>query len=304
MSKGTILIVEPDEGIRNMVRAYLGEADYQVFSCTDYDHAMEMTRHVLPSLIVTEIDLPDKSGYELLRELRQNTRTSHIPIIAVSFRDKREDKIRALELGIDDYVTKPFDMDELKKRIEAAIMAGWRLDPVTNLTGLPRGYQIEEYLRKIMQGDKQWIYIDIEITSFDAYKQVYDWNKGDKVLIKLADLLREVWQGDFVGHPGGDNFVIVTKKLHWRNYLNSLLRRFNDDLLNYYEDADFIKQGFVVIGGVDRPLMSLSFGSCDTAKEKVSSVREITELAAEDRRRKDPNYVANQDDDQDILMEW
>ena len=73
-----------------------------------------MTRKQLPNLIVLDINLPDMTGYDVCKELRTTARTRHIPIIFLTQKDERSDKIIGLELGADDYVTKPFDIEELQ----------------------------------------------------------------------------------------------------------------------------------------------------------------------------------------------
>lgn len=295
MSKGKILIVEPDEAIQNMLEVYFTEQGHVFSACTTMHTALHSTHYELPNVILTEIDLPDKSGWDLCRELRTTTRTSHIPIIFLTHRSTRDDIIKGLELGADDYVTKPFELEELGKRVEHAIRGGERVDERPNLTGLPAGNLIEEHLRKILHQDKQWVYIDIRIMSSEVYKEAYSWNKWDKVTIKFADLLREVWQGDFIGHPGGDNFIVITEKSDYQSCLDTLSERFEQSFAEFYQEPE-------LKNGAEKPVMSLSFGVFDNTKTKAGDLREITELAAEDRRRKDPKYVQNGNDD--IVTHW
>jgi GGDEF domain-containing protein len=174
---------------------------------------------------------------------------------------------------------------------------------IRNVTGLPTGGEIENYLMQVIRGNSNWVYIDVKIVNFDPFKEVYSWQKGDEVLVNLSQLLQEVWQGDFVGHPGGDNFIVISEKAEYKSHLDALSERFSEAIQEFYQETD-MKSGFIFLNGVEKPLMSLSYGVFDNAQTKVKAIREVTKLAAEDRRRKDLNYVANQEDDQDILMEW
>ena len=126
MSKGRILVVEDDFDISNMLRIYFSGQGYEVQVAPRGGDALTMTRKQLPNLIVLDIMLPDMNGYDVCRELRTTTRTSHIPIIFLTQKDERSDKIQGLELGADDYITKPFDIEELKLRVQNAISAANR----------------------------------------------------------------------------------------------------------------------------------------------------------------------------------
>ena len=99
MSKGRILVVEDDADISNMLRIYFGGQQYEVQIAPRGGDALQMTRKQLPNLIILDIMLPDMNGYDVCRELRTTSRTSHIPIIFLTQKDERSDKIAGLELG-------------------------------------------------------------------------------------------------------------------------------------------------------------------------------------------------------------
>src|SRR3970040_1843159 len=159
MNKGRILVVEDDFDISNMLRIYFTGQGFEVSVAPRGGEALELTRKSLPHLIVLDIMLPDMDGYAVCRELRTTTRTSHIPIIFLTQKDERSDRIAGLELGADDYVTKPFDIEELKLRVSNAIMASKRQNQLDPKSGLPTGRLIEDHLRNLMRGDKNWTYM-------------------------------------------------------------------------------------------------------------------------------------------------
>ena len=106
MGKARLLIVEDDHDISNMLKIYFTGLGYDVDAAIRGGEALEKTKHVLPHLIVLDIMLPDIDGYEVCRTLRTNTRTSHIPVIFLTQKDERSDRLQGLELGADDYITK------------------------------------------------------------------------------------------------------------------------------------------------------------------------------------------------------
>jgi DNA-binding response OmpR family regulator len=144
MDKARILIVEDDYDIANMLRIYFSSLDYETDIAPRGSDALDKTRHNLPHLIVLDIMLPDLDGYEVCRLLRTNTRTSHIPVIFLTQKDERSDKLQGLELGADDYVTKPFDIDELRLRVQNAILRSQRESLTDPRTNLPSGRLLED----------------------------------------------------------------------------------------------------------------------------------------------------------------
>ena len=294
MSRGRILVVEDDFDISNMLRIYFAGQGYEVQVAPRGSEALSMTRKQLPDLIMLDIILPDMNGFDVCREMRTTTRTSHIPIIFLTQKDERSDKIAGLELGADDYVTKPFDIEELKLRVQNAINATKRQTNINPKSNLPTGSLIEDHLRELMRSDKPWTYVDIKINEFELFSDVYGFVAGDEVIRFMALLMGEVVDeagttDDFVGHPGRDNFVIITHTKDANKVQKRLVDRFNAEVIQHYSFIDR-ERGYILVpdklNGEKRVgLMTLSIGSVSTRTHQFSDIREITELAAEDRRR-------------------
>src|SRR5215813_1897608 len=235
MSKGRILVVEDDFDISNMLRIYFGGQQYEVQIAPRGGDALQMTRKQLPNLIILDIMLPDMNGYDVCRELRTTSRTSHIPIIFLTQKDERSDKIAGLELGADDYITKPFDIEELKLRVQNAILASRRTSNTDPKSGLPTGRLIEDHLRSLMHGSKDWSYVDMRINHFDAFTEVYGFVAGDEVMRFMALMMGEVVDetgtpDDYLGHPGRENFVIITHTPDIDRLKTRLVNRFNEEV--------------------------------------------------------------------------
>ena len=191
MAKPRLLIVEDDVDISNMLRIYFGAQGYDVETAYRGDEALEKTRQGMPHLIILDIMLPDIDGYEVCRTLRTNTRTSHIPVIFLTQKDERSDKLKGLELGADNYITKPFDIEELKLYVQNAIARSERESLTDPQSGLPAGRLIEDQLRKMIR-QKDWAFMDIRINHFDAFKDVYGFIAANDVLRFIGMLLGEV----------------------------------------------------------------------------------------------------------------
>jgi two-component system, OmpR family, alkaline phosphatase synthesis response regulator PhoP len=113
-----ILVVDDEKKIVGIVKAYLEREGYQVITAYDGQTAVELARREMPDLLILDLMLPLLSGWDVCRELRRDTA---IPIIMLSARDDVSDKIVGLELGADDYISKPFDPKEMVSRVRAVL---------------------------------------------------------------------------------------------------------------------------------------------------------------------------------------
>lgn len=117
----TILVVEDEAAIREMLNFSLGRAGFDVHEAADARQAQDMINEQVPDLVLLDWMLPGTSGVDLAQKLRHNSRTRELPIILLTARGEEENKIKGLEAGADDYVTKPFSTQELIARIRAVL---------------------------------------------------------------------------------------------------------------------------------------------------------------------------------------
>lgn len=293
MGKARLLVVEDDIDIGNMLKIYFSGMDFDVDVAVRGSDALEKTKHALPHLIVLDIMLPDIDGYEVCRNLRTNMRTSHIPVIFLTQKDERSDKLQGLELGADDYITKPFDIEELKLRVQGAIRRSERESLTDPRSGRPAGRLIEEQLRRIIR-EKGWALLDTSVKHFDAFKDVYGFVAGDDVVRFTSMMIGEVVDelgstSDFIGHAGGDNFIIISNETKADAIKARLKERFNEEVQTHYNFMDR-QQGFVNAPAADGttvkvPFMTMAVGIVSPSANSFADIREITELAAEARRQ-------------------
>jgi PleD family two-component response regulator len=296
MGNARLLIVEDDLDISNMLKIYFTGLGYDVDAAVRGRDALDKTRQALPHLIVLDIMLPDIDGYEVCRTLRTNTRTSHIPVIFLTQKDERSDRLQGLELGADDYITKPFDIEELKLRVQGAIRRSERESLTDPRSGLPAGRLIEEQLRRVIR-ETGWALMDVRLNYLGSFTDVYGFVAGDDVLRFTAMLIGEVLDElgsstDFVGHSGGNSFVIITKAESAAAIRDRLKERFAEQVQTHYTFMDR-DQGFVLAPRADGtieqvPLMRMAVGIVSPVEHSFADIREITELAAEARRQDAP----------------
>lgn len=292
MSPGRMLIVEDDPDISTMLRIYFQQEGYDVAVAQRGEDALEMCRQKVPHIIVLDIMLPDMDGYDVCRELRGNLRTSHIPIVFLTQRDERSDKIHGLELGADDYITKPFDLEELKLRVKNA-MARAQYESLTNpTTGLPSGRLIEDQLRRLMRRE-DWGIIYVGIRGFSEFNKAYGFVAGEEVLRFAAMVLARAVDhagtfNDFIGHVGGDDFIVISTKGLATLIAEDFKDRFDADVGTHY-DWSTRNRGYMLLNdeaGNERKvdLMNLAIGVVTADDGPFADIREITEAAASARR--------------------
>ena len=142
---GNILVVEDEPAIQELLALNITQAGHNAMRALSAEHAQELLREAMPDLILLDWMLPGMNGLEFARKLKSDTLTKSIPIIMLTARGDEYDKVRGLEVGADDYVTKPFSPRELNARIKAVLrrrapqmtddpieVSGLRLDPTTH----------------------------------------------------------------------------------------------------------------------------------------------------------------------------
>ncbi len=297
MSRGRILIIEDDRDIGEMLRHYFSYQDYEAFHAIRGEDGLDLCRRKLPNVVVLDIMLPDMDGYQVCKRLRSSLRTSHIPIIFLTQKDERSDKIAGLELGADDYITKPFDMQELGLRVQNALRRAGYENLTNPTTGLPSGKLIEEQLRKLIRL-RGWEMLYIGINHLQAFNEVYGFVAGADVLRFLAMILNEAVDltgtlDEFVGQIDNDDFIVISTPERAEMVKGIVQQRFDSEIGSFYSFRDR-EAGYVsyadAAGRESRaPLMTLSIGAITDKDGPFSDIRQVTEIAAEARRALSPD---------------
>ena len=207
-----ILVVDDEEGIRRFVRANLAARGYEVDLAGDGEAALEAAALRPPDLVLLDLMLPGIDGLEVLRRLRE---WSEVPVVVLSARGEDEMKVRALDGGADDYLTKPFSMDELLARVRVSLRHGRRL--AAGATPSPVVWAgelaIDLARQQVTRGAE-----DIHLTPTELALVLCLARHADRV-VTHGSLLRDVW---------GRGYGQETQYLHV--YIGNLRRKLGDDL--------------------------------------------------------------------------
>jgi len=211
--KPDLLIVEDDLDVAEMLNAYFNVQGFQVRMANWGEDAIQACQERLPDLVILDIRLPDIDGFEVARRLRTNRRTSNIPIIFLTEKRARSDRLHGLELGADDYVTKPFDIQELRLRVQNALSRA-EIVAVTNpVTNLPEGALLDEQLDAVIS-KQRWAILVIDLEHMDTFRDRYGFVAADDVLkaisLMIMNSIRDAGSGEeTVGQIGPAQFVIA-----------------------------------------------------------------------------------------------
>ncbi|MFQ5613228.1 MAG: response regulator [Anaerolineae bacterium] len=248
--KHTLLIVEDDPDTSEMLRVYFEAQGYAIVTAESGEEALELCQDEPPDLILLDVRLPDIDGFEVGQRLQEDIRTSRLPVIFVTERRERDDRIAGLKLGAIDYITKPFDVQELRLRVRNALRrAGSQNNPVT---GLPGETPTADRLGLMMERDG-WATISVIIHGLDTFNEIYGFVARDDVLRAVALILTSAidelgTMDDFVGHPEECQFVIITVSAKATELNRHIKERLDQAMIYFYPIHDR-EAGYVTRGG-------------------------------------------------------
>ena len=194
MPEASLLVVEDDPNILELLSASLRFAGFEVRTATSGSNALAVATEQRPDLVVLDIMLPDVDGFDVIKRLRAEG--ERVPVVFLTARDATDDKIRGLTLGGDDYVTKPFSLEELTARIRAVLRrtTGEQATPKLTFADL----ELDEETHEVHRGGNL---VQLSPTEFKLLR--YLMHNPNRVLSK-AQILDHVWNYDF---RGDDNIV-------------------------------------------------------------------------------------------------
>jgi PleD family two-component response regulator len=224
-----ILIVEDDLDLAEMLSAYFKVQGYNVVNASWGEDGVRLVEEDVPDIAVLDIRLPDIDGYEVCRQIRKIRKAQNLPVIFLTEKREREDKLSGLELGAVDYITKPFDIQELRLRVRNALRRSRMNSMVNPVTGLPEGQIVQEHL-KTMLDQQDWGIILAGIHGLSKFRDRYGFVAADDVARAVSLMITNAMQdsgaaNDFVGHLDSVDFVIITTPDRYKKVAENCLIR-------------------------------------------------------------------------------
>jgi signal transduction histidine kinase/DNA-binding response OmpR family regulator len=302
-----VLVVDDDPAIRMICAEVLGAQGYavdQAGSCAD---GRRRVREGRPQVVLLDVQLPDGDGFELLEALRPDRAAEPFAAVFLSARGEIGDKVRGLRLGADDYLTKPFDAQELVARVDAVLRRREAALAASPMTRLPGGRAIDAEVERRLAAGLPFALSYVDLDNLKAYNDTYGYAKADGVIFQTAGILRQAvaehgGDGAFLGHVGGDDFVLVTAPDRARPACAEVIAAF-DRVIPLYYDRDDRERGYIEAAdryGVRRrfPILSVSIATVVAPPDRFADHAALARAAAElkGRAKRMPGSVHLVDD--------
>lgn len=276
-----VLIVEDDPDLSDMLTAYFRMQNYEVLNAAWGRDALAISGEEPLDLVILDIRLPDIDGYEVCQQLRTQRRTQNVPIIFMTEKSDRVDRLHGLEMGVVDYVTKPFDNQELLLRVRNAIQRSEQAATLNPVTELPQVDVLDERIAALLDIDRDWVIMLFAIGGLNTLRERYGFLAADEMLRAITLMVRNAvreygGEEDFVGHLEEDEFVVVTTPGKANGIRSRLETRVRNSLDHFYR-ADDYNRGFLSLSS---GAMVIQLGEYDDAASVRRALRETIAPAA------------------------
>lgn len=294
MFKKKILLIDDSDFFANYIKSILEEAGYTMLHVNRGEDGLRMVRLEKPDLVLLDVVMPDMDGFQVCRILREAESNNLMPIIMLTSQDNQEDRLVGLELGADDYITKPFDKRELLSRVRNTLRRIDRNRGANPLTGLPGNLEIQNEINSLLERRFEFSLIYVDLDNFKAFNDVYGFAKGDLAIKMTADILTDEIRNcggkeDFIGHIGGDDFIVITGLKNAERVCSGVIEQFDRRIKELYSGED-VERGHICtmnrIGEqIEYSIMSISLAAITNIDSRFRDHLQLAESAAELKKK-------------------
>lgn len=252
-----ILIIEDEPDVADMLCFFLNEHGYEVYHAGFGLEGISAARLRKPNLILLDSILPDIDGYSICRELRQMPITAHIPIIFLTRRSDRANRLAALELGADDFIAKPFDLAELLLRIRNTIQRAQPAALREHANGFASSVLTREQMDQAQQDPTRTI-IEIRLAHRDAFVACYGPQRMESARASLREVVLWATAQDtdsFAGMLNATHLVVIRSAHGAREFADRISSTFAFQARNFYDPRD-LAQGYLMVDQKQHPLLA------------------------------------------------
>src|SRR5437016_3074478 len=285
--KTVILVADDEVTMVNMLRDALESMEYGVVVAFDGAEAVDKLRQKPPDLVLLDVQMPKMNGYDVCRKIKSDVLLRHIPVMMLTGQTGTTSKGTGLEQGADDYLTKPFEMDELLARIKTLLRRTRQGLEANPLSRLPGNVTIEHEILNRIEQKVPFAVLYLDLNDFKAYNDIYGFVKGDDVIRETARiiLMQSLASQGFVGHIGGDDFIVLTPPEEAEKLCQKIIKVFDAKSPEFYTPEDRAR-GYVETkdrrGQLSRfPLLSVAIGVVTTQTRPLTSLGEVSKIGAE-----------------------
>jgi len=293
VGEAKILVVEDEPYIRQILEVQLRTSGYSVVTAENGIKALEIVNEERPDLVLLDLMMPDMDGAEVCKRLKERYETSNVPVIILTAKSDLGEKVRTLECGANDYLTKPYELDELLARVRNLLRWSRTQREANPLTGFPGNVSIEnEANRRIFRKDVfAFMYLDLD--NFKPYNDTYGYKRGDDVIKLMAKIIADAVKSlgnpdDFIGHIGGDDFIVMTTPDKSDAIAEEIIRQFDEKSMDLYDPEDREK-GYIEVKsrrGIKEafPLVSVTIAIVTNKDQEITHFARLNDLVSELKR--------------------
>ena len=289
VERPAVLIVDDDPVTCAALGERLAEDGLTSESVHDGVSAVQRAISVRPQLIILDLALPELHGEQVFQRLQADHRTRYTPVVFLTASSHREDKLRHLRAGADDYVTKPFDLDELAARVQTALRRLRTLGGLNPLSGLPGNTAIYEEITARLRAGERFACLYLDIDNFKSFNDRYGFTRGDTLITELAEAIfgavAAFGEDAFLGHIGGDDFIVLCTADEAEELASEIVTRFDVRSRQLHDTGDIAAGGYEA---PDRrglrgrwPLASVSVGIALSDLRAFPTAAALAQAAAE-----------------------
>jgi diguanylate cyclase (GGDEF)-like protein len=247
-----VLVVEDEPNIREIINFNLENWGFEVIQAEDGETALAMAEEYSPDLILLDLMLPKMDGIEVCRRLKSGFWTSRIPVIMLTAKKEVKDKVRGMEVGADDYITKPFSREELEARVKMVLSRTRSQRDRNPLTSLPGQIAVQGHVERLLADNIPFALLYLDLDNFKGYNDYYGHSRGDEVIKLLADVIVDVVaqrgsRGDYVGHIGGDDYTVVCAPEAAKEISDDIVAEFETKVTSLFAPEDVARGYFVIV---------------------------------------------------------
>lgn len=286
----TILVADDDAGVAGVVARALQSGGYEILRAASGPEALETAAQRSPDLILLDVHMPGLSGWGVLAQLRQDPVTRTMPVMMLTASAETHDKVEGFWLGANDYVTKPFEVDELRARVYGLLRRHRETLSAHPLTRLPGSPTIQAEIERRIADASSFAAIHADIDRFKAFNDAYGYARGDAAIIATARVLRSALAAageadGLLGHVGGDDFVLICSEERAEAVASMAARAFDAQAAGLHDPAD-AKRGWIERRDrrgnlVKVPLISLTLAGAWTRQRVLDTYAKTVTLADE-----------------------
>jgi len=289
IKKKKILIIEDEYSLQEILKDILTDAGFDVIIANDGKEGIQKIHQEYPDIVLLDCMMPKMDGYEVIIKIRKDTMFLNLPVIMLTVKSSEKDQIKGINLGVDDYIIKPFNRRVMIAKIKTILERKEISVSANPLTQLPGNVSIHRNVQEKLLKDIPFALLYIDLANFKSYNDYYGFQKGDEMIKHTGNILVSAVKqcgarSDFTGHIGGDDFVVITTPERYKKISEKIIEMFDNSIGDFYSHDDR-KRGY--INTTDRqgnlqkfPVMTITIACVSTSRTKITHYAQISEIAS------------------------